>query len=554
MRVSGIVPKRSGKRRLLHFFRLLPLVALCIPALGDIWYVDQGNTDGPWDGTSWGTAFVSIQDSIDAAYAAEGGEVWVAEGVYTGSGVRVVRMEAGVHLYGGFAGSETDRSQRDWVRYPSVIDGEEARRGLAGANDATLDRFVITQCTASDGAGMGNRDCSPTVTNCVFANNTADSLSGGGGGIGNENASSLVTNCVFVGNAATGLFAGGGAVANQDCSPTVTNCVFVGNTAQGGGAMACQRAAPTVTNCTFLLNHAGLVGGAMYNDDASPALANCILWENGPGQVYDAGSSASTITYSDVQAGATGTGNIDADPLFATGPSGTATALTYDFEAAASTITDAAASFAPNASVGKILLLGDPGDERAYFITNNDATSITVWADATDGGDVTAPVTYRVLDYHLTPGSPCIDAGRNTSAAEYGNVTDDLDGHPRPCDGDGLGAGGTGDGSDYDIGADEYAVFHNADTNEDLVISATEIGRVVGFYNAGGYCMNPDTVDGYAPGEGPRDGQPHHSDYAPQDWRISAVELGRLVTFYNAGGYHRDPATLDGFAPDLQRP
>ena len=94
-------------------------------------------------------------------------------------------------------------------------------------------------------------------------------------------------------------------------------------------------------------------------------------------------------------------------------------------------------------------------------------------------------------------------------------------------------------------------VPHSADTNDDWQVSATEIGRVVGFYNAGGYYVHAGTLDGYAPGAGSHEGAPHDSDYSPTDWEISAVELGRLVTFYNAGGYVRDPGTQDGFAPIL---
>jgi hypothetical protein len=56
-------------------------------------------------------------------------------------------------------------------------------------------------------------------------------------------------------------------------------------------------------------------------------------------------------------------------------------------------------------------------------------------------------------DYQLQSGSPAIDTGMDASV--YG-VTVDRDGNTRPQDGDGLGAGTTGDGSDFDIGAIEY--------------------------------------------------------------------------------------------------
>jgi hypothetical protein len=64
----------------------------------------------------------------------------------------------------------------------------------------------------------------------------------------------------------------------------------------------------------------------MYNyNHSSPTLSNCIFWGNtavsGP-QIYNDGSSSAAVVYSDVQGGWPGTGNIDADPLFVSGPWG----------------------------------------------------------------------------------------------------------------------------------------------------------------------------------------------------------------------------------------
>jgi hypothetical protein len=59
----------------------------------------------------------------------------------------------------------------------------------------------------------------------------------------------------------------------------------------------------------------------MYNINSNPAVTNCILWGNtantGP-QIYISGGTAA-VTYSDVQGGWPGTGNKNANPLFADG-------------------------------------------------------------------------------------------------------------------------------------------------------------------------------------------------------------------------------------------
>lgn len=56
-------------------------------------------------------------------------------------------------------------------------------------------------------------------------------------------------------------------------------------------------------------------------------------------------------------------------------------------------------------------------------------------------------------NYRLQPGSPAIDTGMDVTSL---GLTEDYDRYARPYDGDGLGAGSTGDGSDYDSGAFEY--------------------------------------------------------------------------------------------------
>jgi len=120
----------------------------------------------------------------------------------------------------------------------------------------------------------------------------------------------------------------------------------------------------------------------MLNHESSPMVTNCILWRNTPEQI----SGRAVITYSDIQGGWRGEGNINADPCFV-----------------------------------------DPDSN----------------------------------DFHLLAGSPCIDAGENSSVPADihdldgdGNTTEpipfDLDDNPRIVDGNSDG------NSVVDMGAYEY--------------------------------------------------------------------------------------------------
>ncbi|UCG58974.1 MAG: PASTA domain-containing protein, partial [Phycisphaerales bacterium] len=197
-----------------------------------------------------------------------------------------------------------------------TFNGNSATYG--GGMDNAYSNPTVTNCTFSDnsagnnGGGMCNSTSSPTVTNCTFTRNDAWS----GGGMYNDEGSPTVTNCIFSGNEAE--YSGGG-MFNDNSSPTVTNCTFTGNSADDdGGGMYNYSSSPTVTNCIFSNNSASYRAGGMYNYVSNPTVTSCILWANSaPTDPQIRGDAA--VTYSDVEGGWPGTGNINKDPLFAPG-------------------------------------------------------------------------------------------------------------------------------------------------------------------------------------------------------------------------------------------
>ena len=94
------------------------------------------NAPSGGDGATWGTAYKYLQDALAAV--ADGDEIWVAAGVYypdedEGGNVTdndpmaVFFLKTGlkdVSIYGGFAGSETSRDQRDWDANLTVLSGD----------------------------------------------------------------------------------------------------------------------------------------------------------------------------------------------------------------------------------------------------------------------------------------------------------------------------------------------------------------------------------------------------------------------------------------------
>ncbi|HOZ46818.1 MAG TPA: choice-of-anchor Q domain-containing protein [Candidatus Hydrogenedentes bacterium] len=322
------------------------------------------------------------------------------------------------------------------------------------------------------------------VQDSLFRANTAvggDALGAAyGGAICNEVHSDIeVAGCAFIANRAGIEFGGGsGGIYNRtydgDTShATVVNCLFAGNwAAWGGGGMDADGA--TVTNCTFTGN-SGYYGGLDVvrsgGGDSTAVVTNCVVWGNsGTGGQIESNATAS-VTYSDVQGGYPGTGNIDLDPLFVSdGPaaiSGTWTAApVYDAVNDQTTLTDGTAAWTPDA-LAVHAINADTSQTLMAAVAANTATEIVVW------GDVTAYVangdTYRIIDCHLQSGSPVIDAGAATGAASA-----DIEGTPRPLDMPGIGADGTG--TEYDMGAYEAALVPVAYGIRRLGTSPTNAG------------------------------------------------------------------------------
>jgi len=214
----------------------------------------------------------------------------------------VVVLKEGVELYGGFAGTETVRDQRKPDLNATVIDAQQAGRGVYSCGtdwgvktNAMLDGFVIRYGKVGGnaaGGGMYNWECSPTISNCTFVNNQAVI----GGGLCNSSSSPSITNCTFSYNSAgtTPPWRPGGGMFNE-CysSPRVTNCSFEYNSARKGGGMCNFMSSPLVSDCTFYMNsvngYYSCWGGGMYNWRSSPEVTNCTFQSNTANATYGYG-------------------------------------------------------------------------------------------------------------------------------------------------------------------------------------------------------------------------------------------------------------------------
>jgi hypothetical protein len=158
-----------------------------------------------------------------------------------------------------------------------------------------------------DGGGIYCKRSEPTITNCTIKENAAYIF---GGGICCYKSDPTITNCIILGNRSDWS---GGGIYSLESDPIVSNCIVSKNAAFWGGGIYCYESFdPVVINCTISEN-TSCWGGGIFCEDSSPTITNCILWEDSPNEIYiESGTAA--ITFSDIQGGVEGEGNIDEDP------------------------------------------------------------------------------------------------------------------------------------------------------------------------------------------------------------------------------------------------
>ena len=285
--------------------------------------------------SSWANA-CTLQTAL--AIAKSDDAIWVKKGVHypdtTGlSDPRTAHftLKNGVAVYGGFAGNETQRNQRNWLSNVTILSGDIDGNDTTDPNGvvtttvningnnaynvvlspigtdgtAVLDGFVITAGQANssnypyyNGGGMYNSGGNPTLTNVTFSGNTANYK---GGGMYNSGGNPTLTNVTFSDNTTNydggGMFNagsatltnvtfhentadyGGGIFNSEGSSSTLINVTFYGNKANYGGGLVNYRGSLTLTNATFHGNTATYRGGGVYNSGTT-ILTNATLHSN----------------------------------------------------------------------------------------------------------------------------------------------------------------------------------------------------------------------------------------------------------------------------------
>ena len=170
-------------------------------------------------------------------------------------------------------------------------------------------KFTQNNAIVSYGGGIYSIDSSPMFISCTFNNNISVAK---GGGLYFRDSTPVLSDCTISGNSANA----GGGIRCINSPLTMSNSLVTGNTANSGGAMDLKNLDHIITNCTISGNIANIEGGAIYCENASLSINNSIFWNDSPDEIFVLSSPSVFVTYSDIQGGWAGQGNIEIDPLF----------------------------------------------------------------------------------------------------------------------------------------------------------------------------------------------------------------------------------------------
>ena len=344
----------------MKFKVILQLLGLLLSTnvFATIHYVSNtGSNTAPY--TSWATAGTGLQAVINASSV--GDSVFVKAGTYypnsyppySGTPTLTSRdytffVKDGVKIYGGFAGTETDFSQRSITLNVTILSGNigslasvtdncwhvvTASASSAGGGGVTVDGFTIQEGHDENGAGSGGPTVNSnaterrngqgiyilygnnTITNNTVTNNINTYSGGSGAGIYVSSTPSIGNNIIQYNKifSNSNVFGGGGLYVSGGTNNISYNEVYSNSALSNasGGGMYLNNGTFTVLynsihdNVATYFSTAG-GGGGIYLS-ASPNVTNSIFRYNkiynnssgyGGGGAWLAGQTTGTIDFS----------------------------------------------------------------------------------------------------------------------------------------------------------------------------------------------------------------------------------------------------------------
>ena len=384
----------------LSFFLLLGL-----NAFSTNYYVDS-TAAGTHDGKTWATAFDSLQPALKIA--GNGDTVYIAKGTYlptnTTDRSKYFSLPSGVRLLGGYPSGGGDR---DIEQYKTIL---SANIGSATAD--TDNTYHVLFCNMS----APGTEINGLYLTGGYADGEGDDANGGGIYVKNHTSRYyhvMITDCRIYGNYA----AGGGGGINITQKGDIYHCIIRDNRSKGAGGGLKLIDDARAYNSLIINNYSEDRGGGVYlkGFNTAPGLFGCIISNNetpgdGAGifQDHDGRVYNCTVTRNKGKTGYYYGGSSFVANNVVWGNSGNQINMNRIRDLHHCAIGDPATDFSSyHHSITLDTLNIGYSDTIHYPAFRNPADSI---------GNITTPEGRQNIfqaDWHLNPGSACIDSGDN---------------------------------------------------------------------------------------------------------------------------------------------
>lgn len=312
-----------------------------------------------------------------------------------------------------------------------------------------------------------HQDSAAVMRNCTITNNKAQER----GGVGSWNSAPLIESCEITANQSTVGGGGGVGFYGDDnaplAEPSLSYSTISGNYAyETGGGIAVWQRSPTITGCVVDSNTTGGSSGGI-NLYSSTQTAGSTARSKVISSIVSNNSAASR---GGIYVSTIGTGSVSIVNTLITGnksSSGSGGGLSCYYNGH-TTITNCTISGNTATSLSGSLIVYNSdvvainsifwGNSPSAISKSGSGTLTITYSDIEEGyaGIGNKNVTPNFVgtgDYHLNPGSPCIDAGINSAPEITGH---DLEMNKRVLDGDSNGS------AIADMGVYEYGTYFPA--------------------------------------------------------------------------------------------
>ncbi len=254
---------------------------------------DDSGTSVP-DGRFWTRAYRYLQDALVNPQCTE---IWIASGIYypdvnsaqgdTNDPRKSFKILHGQKIYGGFAGTETEASQRNWENNVVVLSGDITQDDVTDSDGIIIDASNINGTNAAAVVCAINAASAPTIDGIVITagnqlkgrqNACIAPFSPNGGGLVSATRDTNIANVRITGNRAT---FGGGMQNSYGGRATLKNVIFSGNVGdEGCGGLASFESTISLDTVAFTNNTASAAGGGMCNYWGGVDLSNVLFRSN----------------------------------------------------------------------------------------------------------------------------------------------------------------------------------------------------------------------------------------------------------------------------------